>query len=656
MVQPALSPIPPLVLARFAAADWAVLGGYFVILIITGWWFSRRKQTGTEDYFLGGRQMPVWAVAISILATTQSAATFIGAPEQSYVGNLTYLSSNIGMVLAALVVAFVFIPRFYRLKVATPYEMLRGRFGEGAVEATSHAYIFGRILASGSRVYIAAIPVALIAFGSQTSPTDWLRDHWAAFDSNKDKIVTFAEVDSARALALPGNDAHEGEAAVVDVHAAGAPSPLAGFIREHTAEIDLDQDGQIAASELEAGVSAIFSGVDVNADGEIHAGETGTPRWQIMLGIVILSLVGIFYTLIGGIRSVIWTDVIQCVVYVGATAVAVYLLLDRIPAGPGAILEALRSGGPGGTSKLTVIDPGIPFNASAPYTIFTAVIGFTLLGTASYGTDHDMVQRMLTCNSAKKGAWTAITGIVVGIPVVLLFMVVGLLLWVFYQRPDLMGAEAPAYAAGESRTVFLDYILRELPAGLSGLMLAGLFAAGLSSVNSTLNAMSSAFTNNFYKHYVVGRDDQHYLKVGRLGVVGFGVILGGFACACVFLQQSSTLIDFALSVMNFAYAGLLAVFFTALFTRRGNTGTVIAALLVGAFVVLLMQPWIWPLWTGLVARALPAAAALPELKLAFPWQLLIAVTVAFVVCVSGSPVEGRSGGGEVRERGPLVEK
>jgi Na+/proline symporter len=303
---------------------------------------------------------------------------------------------------------------------------------------------------------------------------------------------------------------------------------------------------------------------------------------------------------------------------------------------------AAGGGGGGGaaTSKLTLIDPGVPFDASAPYTIFTAVIGFTLLGTASYGTDHDMVQRMLTCNSAKKGAWTAIMGIVVGIPVVLVFMIVGLLLWVFYQRPDLMGDAAPAYAAGESRTVFLDYILRELPAGLSGLMLAGLFAAGLSSVNSTLNAMSSAFTNNFYKLHVRGRDEAHYLKVGRLGVVGFGIVLGAFACACVYLQQSSTLIDFALSVMNFAYAGLLAVFFTALFTRRGNTGSVIAALLAGAFVVLLMQPWIWPVWASFVARVLPFAAGLPEVKLAFPWQLLIAVSIAFAVCVSGSPRRG----------------
>ena len=86
----------------FGLADWAVLGGYFLVLALTGWMFSRREQAGTEDYFLGGRKMPAWAVGVSIVATSMSAVSFIGVPAESYAGNMTYLSTNLGMILAAV--------------------------------------------------------------------------------------------------------------------------------------------------------------------------------------------------------------------------------------------------------------------------------------------------------------------------------------------------------------------------------------------------------------------------------------------------------------------------------------------------------------------------------------------------------------------------
>src|SRR5262245_51236665 len=108
--------------ATFGAWDWGGLGGYFAMLIATGCAFARREPEGADEYFLAGRQMPVWAVAVSVLATSLSAATFIGGPQQAYVGDLTYLSANLGAVLAILVVAAVFIPVYYRMNVTTVYE------------------------------------------------------------------------------------------------------------------------------------------------------------------------------------------------------------------------------------------------------------------------------------------------------------------------------------------------------------------------------------------------------------------------------------------------------------------------------------------------------------------------------------------------------
>lgn len=504
----------------FTGLDWAVLGGYFALLLVTGILLARREPSGSAEYFLAGRQMPVWAVAVSVLATSLSAATFIGGPQQAYVGNLTYLSASLGALLAIGVVAAFFVPAFYRANVSTVYELLEVRFGTGAKRAASAMFMVGRIFASGARVFIVAIPASMIVFGD---------------------------------------------------------------------------------------------------DKPAH----------MVLAIGLLSVIAVVYTLVGGIRSIIWTDVIQTCVFVGAAGAAAWVLLSRIPLGAGELVGTLADApGPGGTSKLTLLslstDPG------ANYTLLTAVIGFTLLNLGAYGTDHDLVQRMLTCRSAVRGSWSAVLGVLVGLPVTTLFMTLGLLLYVFYQRPEIMGEGAPSYPAPAGKDVFLTFILREMPRGMPGVMMAGLFAAGIGSLNSALNAMSATFLNDFYRPMRPGKSERHYLAVGRWGVAGWGAVLGGFACLCVWWYaakraEGQTLIDFALSVMGFAYAGLVAVFATAIFTRRGTGASAVAALAVGFVAVLAMEPWAWARWAG----AIPGLA---EIKLAYPWRLAVATAVATAVC------------------------
>jgi Na+/proline symporter len=267
---------------------------------------------------------------------------------------------------------------------------------------------------------------------------------------------------------------------------------------------------------------------------------------------------------------------------------------------------------------------------------------------AAYGTDHDLAQRMLTCKSAIKGSRSAIGGIILNLPIVALFMILGLLLWIFYKRPDLMGRPTPAYPIDGDR-VFLTFILHELPAGLSGLMVAGLFAAGLGSLNSAINAMAATTIKDFYVQARPARDERHYLVAGRWAVAVWGVAMALFASFCIFWRQSSgdTLIDFALNVMTFAYAGLLAVFATAIFTKRGSTASAIAALVTGFVVIGLFQPAVWSTWTGWFEATRASARsevehwALGDLKLAYPWHMLIATLAAFAVCCLGkqNPVQ-----------------
>ncbi|MFN0132167.1 MAG: sodium:solute symporter [Phycisphaerales bacterium] len=535
---------------HFSLLDWLIVALYFALLAASGWWFSRREPSGAREYFLAGRQMPVWAVAISVVATATSAATFIGAPEEAFAGNLTYLSTNIGAFIAVAVVAIFFIPAFYRHNVTTVYDLLEVRFGRPAKMGASWAFLIGRILASGARLFIGAIPLALILFRD---------DHPAA----------------------------------------------------------------------------------------------------VIASIAILVVVGILYTLVGGIRSVIWTDAIQTLVFVVAVAAAAAILLSRIPVPLGQIISELRATQVGEGSKLvavtTGLDPAKPllgFDPAQAYTLLTAVCGFSLLMIAAYGTDHDLAQRMLTCKTPFKGSMSAVTAIIINLPIVALFMCIGLLLYVFYQRPDLMGAAAPHDAPTAGRKVFLTFILTEMPSGLSGLMMAGLFATGLGSFNSALNAMAAAFVNDCYTPLRPGKSERHYLVAGRFAVAGWGIILGAFACFCVFWQEGSgdTLIQFALNVMTFAYAGLLGVYFTALFTkRRGNSRSALAALAVGFVVVGLMQKQVWPHWAAVIPLHITLAdgtktASLADIKIAFPWILFIATACTTTVCLLGTTRPRRAPG------------
>lgn len=529
----------------FGAFDWAVLGGYFCVLGVTGWLFSRRETKGTDDYFLGGRRMPTWAVAVSIVATSMSAASFIGVPQQGYTSDISYLSTNIGMVLAAFVIAFVFLPAFYRRRVQTIYELLDQRFGRGAMQATSAMYMAGRVMASGVRVYIGAIPASLILFG-----------------------------------------------------------------------------------------------------------DRGLEPANLCLAIAVLTAVGIAYTLVGGIASVIWTDVIQMGVLLGACVLAIFLIWRQLPIGTGEIIQSLGSTDDGPFGKLTLFAVGDGQTPwwEQPFSLPAVIVGFTLMGVASYGTDQDMTQRMLTCRDQKAAAKSVIGGILFGIPSVALFLIVGLLLWVFYQRPELWASHGlPSPDAPEdSRRIFLSFIIDRMPAGVSGLMMAGLFAAGLSSLNSGVNAMASTTINDFYRGWRPGLSEAAYLRAGRVAVVGWGLALGGFAVLCTFWQhthgEGTTLLTFALTVMTFAYAGLLPVFLTALLTKRGSTASVIAALATGFVLILLMQPLLWGRLRDLTEiraayQADPSSGKpllLSVLDLAFVWKLTIASSVALLVCLVGN--------------------
>ena len=508
----------------FSLVDWIVFIAYFTVIALTGWYFSRVKIQDTNAYFLGGNQMPIGLVAISLLATSQSAATFLGGPDQGYRSDLTYLATNIGTILAAVFVAKIMLPRFYELKVTTVYELLQQRFGSQTKQGAGAMYLIGRVFASGARLYMAAIAVAMILF-----------------------------------------------------------------------------------QNIEAS--------------------------NVIISIAILTLIGLLYSFMGGIRAVIYSDAIQCAVYVFAAIAVIYYLLSSVSVGYGEIIQALQNPIDGSKSKLRLLDFRLDLGADGTFSVWASISGFLLLGIAAFGMDQDMTQRLLTCKSASESTRAMLLSMVFVIPVVLLFMLIGVLLYVFYQRPELMAANQAGEIVqsfdGERITIFMYYVLNEMPAGLRGLVTVGIVAAALSTLNSGLNSMSSVLIEDFYRPWLrkraQDRADRHYVRAGRLGMLFAGLALAGMATLSFYWQRYTDmpLLAFALSVMVFAYSGLLGVYFNALFTNRGNNVSALLALLAGFLTTLFFQPYIQDYFAL-------------SIDLAFPYQLTVATLVAFLVCYSGN--------------------
>jgi Na+/proline symporter len=502
----------------YTGYDWAVLGAYVALLALAAWW-STRNPAKAEDYFLAGHHAPAWLVAISALSTMQSAATFLGAPDNSFRGDWSYLTSNFAAIIAALFVARLLIPRYYALGVTTVYELLEVRFDRTARRAAAGMYLVGRILASGARLYLAAIAVSMIIF--------------------------------------------------------------------------LDVEPQ-----------------------------------QILIASAVLVLFGIVFTLFGGLNAVIWSDLVQVVLYVGGALIVFFLLWNRIPAPAAEIWEGLRHA-PGGVDKLRLFDWSLDF--SKPFTIWAILTGLVLLNIGNAGLDQDTSQRFLACEDAKTGNRALYLSMWMTIPVVALFMAIGSLLHIFYERPDLMGASASAMQgfSGEKITIFMSFILSEIPPGVRGLITVGVIAAA--AINSGLISMSAVLVSDFYRpwreRHGAQVSEHHYVNAGRGAMLLLALALFAMSILCFYWQRYTDmpLLEFVLGVMAFAYSGLLGVYATVLFTKRGSTASVIAALAVGFVAILLQQHYI------VDSFGLP-----PAMKgLAFPWQLCIGAGLAFLTCMLG---------------------
>jgi len=289
---------------------------------------------------------------------------------------------------------------------------------------------------------------------------------------------------------------------------------------------------------------------------------TGIPLWE---SIWLIGLVAVVWTLLGGITTVIWTDVIQFFVFLLGMAVAVVAVVRHVPGGWSEVASVAGHAG-----KLRLWD--LSTSPLLPYTLWTALIANTVLCLASYGTDQMMAQRMFCCRGPRQAAYSVIASTFGGV-VTILAACVGLGLFAFYQHYPLSGKPAEL-VAHQADNVFPVFVLQELPVGVTGLIIAGIFAAAISTLGSVLVALSQVVVTGMYRPWRARRadgatadaTDRHCVGVAKLLVVVWMVALCGMAQVSVLAyERYQAILDLALSMATYTAGPMLAAFALAFF-------------------------------------------------------------------------------------------
>ncbi len=323
------------------------------------------------------------------------------------------------------------------------------------------------------------------------------------------------------------------------------------------------------------------------------------------LAIALLALVAVAYTIAGGIRSVVWTDALQGVLLVGGGVLALVWLGLRHEGGIAEAFTTLAdSTTPGGGAKLRILD--LSWSLRDSYTLFAGLVASTFLTMSTHGTDQDMIQRALSCRGERAGRASLWLSAFLNIPIVLLFLAVGSMLWLHYGGDEGAARAAALLAkkAGEANPakgydyLFPFYVVSELPAGIKGLILAGLFAAAMSSLDSAIAALSSTAVKCIWQPYVApGREEGYYLKVSRGFALFFGAVLAGIALL-VWVSRGSGgaregfgVLMLGLKVLTWIFPPLLGIFLCGVLTDRGGDLGNLVALAFGIGTLLFVEFW-----------------------------------------------------------------
>jgi SSS family solute:Na+ symporter len=453
---------------RLQIVDLVIIAVYLISITFFGLRF-RKSQRSLRDYFLADRNIPWWAIALSIVGAETSTLTVIGTPGIAYAGNFGFLQIIFGYLLGRIVVSFLFIPQYFRGEMFTAYQLIDRRFGKKLHRITAAVFLATRAAAEGVRVWAVAIVIS-IALGT----------------------------------------------------------------------------GGIAS-------------------------------------VAIVMALTLIYTFEGGMAAVIWTDVVQLVIYVGGTVVGFITLLHLVPGGWPAIHSIAA-----GAGKLQVLNFSLNFHIT--YTFWAGLIGGMFLNTATHGTDQLMVQRLLVARNQRDSRTALLVSGVVILVQFTLFLLVGAALWVFYLK-------APHGSFATNDYVFPTFIVEHMPHGISGLLIAAILAAAMSNLSAALNSLSSTTMIDFYLRRKPETSDKKRLALSRTSTLIWGVVLFGLAIAS---RYGGNVLEKGLTIASLAYGGLLGVFLLGLLTRRAKQSGAIVGMLCGLALNVYIWRWTHIAWTWYV--------------------------------------------------------
>jgi SSS family solute:Na+ symporter len=348
-------------------------------------------------------------------------------------------------------------------------------------------------------------------------------------------------------------------------------------------------------------------------------------NWDLTWVIIGATAVAVLYTTFGGIKAIIWTDAFQAVVFLAGALAVIVFLFHRVPGAWDQNLSTAYEAG-----KLHVFTWRGGLNNDKLFWVL--LVHATVQNMAALGTDQDLTQRMLTCPDVRRGQRSLMFNAFAGLPIVCLFLLVGTMLFLFYESFPQMAPDEETL--GHKYRIFPHFIATVLPAGsgLRGLLLAGLFAASMSSLDSALGALSSTAVTDFYRPLMRRPiSERHALMVARVLVVLFGVLLAGVAL-CFAGDRSLELLWEAFKWTSPVFGAMLGVFLLGVLTRhRGRDGLNVVAMVTSiAFLVGLR---LYQERTG-------------NLLIAWPWWVVVGMLWTFVLGVcTGDPRRGRSPGG-----------
>jgi len=330
--------------------------------------------------------------------------------------------------------------------------------------------------------------------------------------------------------------------------------------------------------------------------------------YVIIASIILLGAVMIVFTFYGGIEAVIWVEVVQLAIYIGGAIAAAIVLLNQIDGGMPQVLEIGRQ-----FDKFDLFDFTLDFTKT--YTFWAGLIGGCFLTMSTHGTDQYLVQRYLCTNKPSSASLALLSSGAVVLGQFIGFLFIGVLLFAFYapfSAAEYAGAGVansgvPAtfpFAGGDK--VFPDFITKFMPTGLSGLVIAAIFAAALSS---SLNSIASTFVNDLYKPFAKDKSDRHLLKISGWLTLIIGIIQ--IVVALVVMKQNRSALDQALSIASLFNGPVLGVFLVGTFIKRANETAALTGMAASILLMLYIKfatpiAWTWYVLIGSLTTFLVA--------------------------------------------------